>query len=163
MSAPESEPQQEPSPKFKESQPMPIWMRWGILVLAVVCLFIVQNWFLGAKANDMRRSVFQRDVAALAVALQPSLLTRNTDAVRPLTTAIASAGSYFLVVVTDPSGRVIGTTDRLLDGTTISDMANPNPSKVLLKDVDGGLQATAAIALGGNNVIGTLRVVMPKQ
>lgn len=155
--APEPETQQPAEPK----KPMPEWMKRFIVIGCIVVAFIVQDWWLVARGNGARQRTFENAVKAMAVALQPTLLTRNTDRARPVITSMATAGNFALIVVTDPSGRVIASTDRSQDAITIDDMKNPIPGNTQIRSVDGGLQATTPIALGGNNVIGTLRVVLP--
>lgn len=144
-----------------EKKPMPGWLKRLIVVCAIIAVFIIQDWWLVARGNGARQKTFERAVNAMSVALQPVLLTRNTDRARPVVTSMAQAGGYALVVVTDPSGKVLASSDRALDSATIDEMKNPVPGNTQLKTVESGLQATTPIALGGNNVIGTLRVVMP--
>lgn len=162
MSEPQEPTAEQEIPKSEPKKPMSPFVKKVIWIGILLFLFIVQDWYLVARGNGLQQETFKNAVSAMSVPMQTVILTRNTDRARPVVTGMATAGGYSLVLVTDPEGRVMGSSDRTFDSQTIGDMKSPTTG-VQLRSVDGGLQATCPIALGGNNVIGTLRVVLPQK
>lgn len=130
----------------------------AIAAIAVVLVFMIQIWLGNRRAANEKRVMFGHAVDALAAACEPQLLDRSFPSkASAYATKLAQSGQFTLVEFADRSGKIIGSTNRTREGTTPAEMSNP-PLQTKIENVSGRLRATRAIVLGGNNVIGSLRI-----
>lgn len=129
------------------------------IVGAIVLLaFLIQSWLAGLRTEAARRDMLGRAVDALAAASEPLLLDLNAPRrASAFATRIAQAGKFDQVTIANRDGRIIGSTNRSLEGETADDLQNP-PKEAKVTVVAGRLRATRAILLGSNNVIGAIRI-----
>ncbi|HRI43569.1 MAG TPA: hypothetical protein PLL78_05525 [Fimbriimonadaceae bacterium] len=136
------------------STPAKIAIAGAVVLLA----FLIQSWLGGLRTEAARREMLGRTADALAAASEPLLL--DLDAPRRASayaTRIAQAGRFDQVTIADRDGRIIGSTNRTLEGRTETDLQNP-PKEAKVVAEGNRLRATRAILLGSNNVIGGIRI-----
>jgi len=133
-------------------------------VLAGVLAIGLLVWIEGIKSAAMRREAFARGVDGLAASLTiPLLETRSVrfenrkSRLQGVLDAINREGRFVSVVVTDPSGLVVATTDTSLQGQTLQEAAKVK-SPGVAKDVEGTVEAWSAVKTDGGETIGALRV-----
>lgn len=131
---------------------------------AAILSFALLVWAQGIRLAAAQRAAFARGVDGLSAALaQPvielgSLRFENrADRLQKIIESVQRAGDYQSIVVTDPKGTVLATTDTSLKGQSVKEMADP-PSPTKIKEVDGTIEANTAILSDGSNKIGSLRI-----
>lgn len=136
------------------SPPAKIAIAGGVVLIA----FLIQSWLGGLRTEGARREMLGRTADALAAASEPLLLDINAPRrASAYATRIAQAGRFDQVTIADRDGRVIGSTNRTLEGRTEPDLQNP-PKEAKVVAEGNRLKATRGILLGSNNVIGAIRI-----
>lgn len=160
---PTSEQERPPREEAAGKRPIPRWV-WAVAgVLAILMTFIFQSWMAGRRLEATRRKEIARGVEATASTLTFLVLDRNSQRkLRDAADGIARAGNYAVVTIADAKGNVLATTDRRLSTTRLPDLAAA-PLEARIETAPGRYVVTCAIALGGTNAIGALRVELSRE
>ena len=155
-SAPETEPSE--AGTLAGKKPIPSWIWWLALGVAILMSFVFQSWMAGRRLEATRRQEIARGVQATASTLTFLVLDRNSQRkLRDAVDGIARAGNYNVVTIADAKGNVLASTDRRLATTKVPGLSSA-PLEARVDPAPGRYVVTAAIALGGTNSIGALRV-----
>lgn len=146
-----------PTPK-KEAKPLPKWIKWAIVALIIVLVFGFQGWLGGRRIQGAREEFFKQGVNALAASLTEVMIERNPAKAQKMIEQIARDGGYSLVIVTNATGQVLATTDRAKVSTTIEELKKPPTDGAKIERIPEGLRGDRAIAIGGDSILGGLRV-----
>jgi len=137
-----------------------VFIALGIALILIMLL----SWALNIRASAMQREAFGRGVDGLSPMLvQPVLQTKTIRSQNPMALLdntlreIVQSGKYESMVVTDPQGTVVSTTDTTLVGQTLRPLADAK-GPATVRDGPNGLEATAAVVQGGQK-IGAFRIV----
>ncbi|HRJ28080.1 MAG TPA: hypothetical protein PLO61_11310 [Fimbriimonadaceae bacterium] len=147
----------EPTAK-RPSKPMPGWMRWAIVGAVILITFLLQGWMGDRRTEAARRDAFLQGVRGLSAALVQPMLQRDSARLQRTLEQIASAGPYSVVVVTDARGLVVASTDRTLENKTLDSLRRPPIQSPKFERLSDRIRAETAIVIGGDNVLGGLRV-----
>ncbi|MCW5936161.1 MAG: hypothetical protein KIT11_02500 [Fimbriimonadaceae bacterium] len=132
----------------------------GIVLLALGGV----SWALGIRADSIRRETFGRGVDALAasmtysvIELQSQRFENRGERLQLIVDEVARAGRYEKVVVADPQGAVLATTDSQLRGQVLESVKDLKaPAKVETRD--GRDKASTPIQAKGGQTLGYLFV-----
>ena len=141
-------------PRRKWSE-YPLWMRWAVVVCAVLFAFWFQSWWGGRQKEGIRREMLARATKALAYA-SPIPSRRDPNQTREWCAGLAKAGEFERVTFTDVDGIVLASTDRGLDGTTLKETKDA-PAEPRIERIGERLVATVQMKFRGQP-IGALRV-----
>lgn len=157
--ADEPENQERPLPK-----PVNPTVMLASVVLAGILSFGLLMWAQGVRMSKVQKEAFGHGIDGLSAALAlpvvevGSLRFENrADRLQKIIETVQRAGTYTSVVVTDPKGVVLATTDTSLKGQTIADLAKAK-SPATVKDVNGETEAIVPIVSDGTTTVGVLRV-----
>lgn len=165
------EPLNPPAPEVDRSEvaqsagkkPIPPWVLWLALGVAILMSFVFQSWMAGRRVEATRRQEIARGIQATASTLTFLVLDRNSQRkLRDAVDGIARAGNYSVVTIADANGNVLASTDRRLATTKVPGLSNA-PLEARVETAPGRYVVTAAIALGGTNSIGALRVELIRE
>ncbi len=150
-----------PVAELKRANPT---VKLAAVVLAGILTLAVLFWAQGIRTTLEKQEAFRRGIDGLASALvipvleTKSVVNENRSArLQGIIESVQRSGSYDVVVVTDPQGNVLATTDTSLKGQIVKDMADPK-NVGHAKAVDGLVEATSQIANDGGVVLGVLKV-----
>jgi len=139
----------------------PQYRRYIIATGIVVVLLTLTSWVGAIRTNSARVDTFRSATSALAASLRPDLMDANsqrTDSGRirlgPLVTNVAKAGGYRVVTMTDENGKVLASTDKNLEGSSLDTNGYPTETTFVGR-TPSGLKAASPILLG-DTVIGYL-------
>jgi hypothetical protein len=153
-----TEPEREATASEAGKRTIPRWVWLLAAGLAILLTFVFQSWLAGRRLEATRRQEIARGVQATASTLTFLVLDRNSQRkLRDAADGIARAGDYSVVTIADAKGNVLASTDRRLATTQLLDLKNA-PLEARVENERGRTIATCAIALGGTNSIGALRV-----
>lgn len=145
----------EPKKPRKKWSEYPLWLRWTVVIFAVVFAFWFQNWWAGRQKEGIRREMLARATKALAYA-SPIPSRRDPNQTREWCAGLAKAGEFERVTFTDVDGTVLASTDRSLDGTIIKETKEAS-SDPRIERIGERLVATVQMRFRGQP-IGALRV-----
>lgn len=126
----------------------------GIGLLMLILVVAASNVRLASGIRAERA----KTVNALAYALREPVLQQDPPKLRTLLEGMATAAGYERLTVTDPSGKVIASTDRRFDDTTIKELATTTQEP---KFEQSGAQqiARTTVWLAKGNAIGGVEIV----
>lgn len=136
----------EPKPTPRQRKPVPRWMVFAALAVALLLAFGIQDFLADRRLNKAREEAMRREVTALSVTLEDDLLRPDVAKLRRLAVKLAERAGYVEVSFADATGRVIASTDRTREG---KELGEP-PLEVDL----GSGTAYRAVALGGSSTVG---------
>ncbi|MBS1714457.1 MAG: hypothetical protein JST30_08995 [Armatimonadetes bacterium] len=158
-----SDPEQAPEPPKPAAVQRPTLVLAAFVLAGVLAIGLLV-WIEGIKAAAMRREAFARGVDGLAASLSlPLLETRSVrfenrkSRLQGVLDAINREGRFVSVVVTDPEGTVVATTDTSLQGQKLPE-GGMAKSPGTAKDVEGTVEVWTSVTTDGGEKIGALRV-----
>jgi hypothetical protein len=132
----------------------PAWMKPVVIAGVALLLLVLVQWAGSQRTENVRLETFARGTDALSGALAQGLLENNAGKLQTTVQRIATESGYEKVTVTNLSGVVVASTDRI-QADIPADF--PLKSKVT---VDGNrLRAVRAIVLAGDTRLGGLEIV----
>lgn len=139
--------------------------RTALIVSACVLLvFFATIWSGKMQTERVKREVFENDIAAIAASLKYPMLESKSlrsgagkERIQTMASEISSAGKYELVLISDETGKILGTTDKNLEREKIDTESFPEKG-CEVKTKGSSLTAEAPIVVG-DTPIGFIRVV----
>lgn len=112
----------------------------------------------------VKRQAFGRGVDGIAASLAIPVIELSSqrfenraDRLQRTLEAIQRSGQYQIVVVTDPNGKVLATTDTSLKSQTLNEMKSlKSPS--IIKEDQGVIEVNAPIIGDGESLLGGLKI-----
>ncbi len=153
-----SDPVASTSVQKKPAKPMPKWMKWAIVALVIVLAFGFQGWLNGRRIQGAKEEFFTQGVNALAASLTEVMIERNPAKAQKMIEQMARDGGYSLIIVTNATGQVLATTDRAKVSTSIEELKKPPTGGAKIERIPDGLRGDRAIAIGGDSILGGLRI-----
>lgn len=141
----------------KERKPPSQMMTVGVVAATVLLLFIIAFYAYGAAQNRERNALIERMTNAIAASSQEVALRRASEA-NDLAASIRTAGDFGHVTFVFRN-RVIGTTDRNLDGQQVDWSFPPVQEGARVSRVDGKTVVDHAFA-SGTEEVGGMRIVI---
>lgn len=97
----------------------------AIAIAAVVIVLLLISWLAGnARVNRAGDQAAEVASSLAAFALGEPLRVGHQPTLRRLAVQMAEASKAKSITIADPSGRVLASTDRTLEGTTVEELAS---------------------------------------
>lgn len=145
-----SEPATQPNPA------MPLNARLAVFVAIILFLFMLQYTANGCARESIKMSWLGRTTSAVAAAVAPAVDEGNQVRVRRMLEEVAKDARFAAITVTDPAGKVLASTDRMMQDRVLDSMKDaPDLPRILRQD--GRLVSVRTVNLGGAKV-GAIRI-----
>lgn len=149
----------ESSPQEKSKKPLPKFVRYGIVAIVIVLLWMLPFIIGSANTQRAKEKAYQQMVNTLSVSVREPVLLQDRDKLRVLAGEIADRGEFESVTFTDKVGQVLASTDRTKEGEAIASLKSP-PIDAKVEQKEGRLMLSRGVTLGKDNVVGGLYIVL---